>query len=244
MSIYKKEILQELYIEKGFTRGQIAQILGGNPRTVGSYLHKYGLKKPSRDITKHMDIELIDKLVAEGWLLQDIAKEVYGCSRGLIYKFTASHGRDYKNHETKRQQQSQMMTTSNPTAGTKRPQWLIEILRENTDQRFLERVKYLEATGMTKRQYTQIARNQAYKVYGKSTPDGYHIDHIFSVNSCWRRNVPVLLVSHPNNLRLITAAENQQKSSSDDISYEEFLERCDVQRLSKSQYNWDWKKVE
>lgn len=53
----------------------------------------------------------------------------------------------------------------------------------------------------------------------------YHLDHIFSVNDGWLNNVPVHIISHISNLRIISATNNRIKYQKSDITLEELYRR-------------------
>ena len=51
----------------------------------------------------------------------------------------------------------------------------------------------------------------------------YHLDHIMSIHHGFKNNIPVYIIAHPNNLRLIPRLENIRKNSSSYITIDEIL---------------------
>lgn len=61
----------------------------------------------------------------------------------------------------------------------------------------------------------------------RSRYGNYHIDHIYSIKEAFLNDVPVEIVSHPCNLRMITERENKVKNGKSDMSLEELYQRFD-----------------
>lgn len=78
--------------------------------------------------------------------------------------------------------------------------------------------------GFTKKQYVEKCRYLARKAYGSDIPDGFHVDHVYSVNDGWKNGVPPEIISHPANLCLIPADENMRKKDESVISLEELFQ--------------------
>lgn len=51
----------------------------------------------------------------------------------------------------------------------------------------------------------------------------YHLDHIMSIYEGFKNNIPVYIISHPNNLRLIPRLENISKGCRSHITIDEIL---------------------
>ena len=70
------------------------------------------------------------------------------------------------------------------------------------------------------RQLAQIwAREQGYEI-GRHT---YHVDHKLSLLDAWNAGLPIAIVNHPLNLRILEAKENSSKGFKSVITVEELL---------------------
>ena len=67
---------------------------------------------------------------------------------------------------------------------------------------------------LTFEQYAKRARYFAYYYYGRGEliPKGKVIDHIFSIKDGFENEVPLSIISHPFNLRLVNMRENNSKA--------------------------------
>ena len=83
-------------------------------------------------------------------------------------------------------------------------------------------------------QYKKKVKYYTYKNYRKLkhiiNPEGlvlglttYQIDHIFSQKAGFEQGIDPKIISHPGNLRILPASENQSKSSRCDITLEELM---------------------
>ena len=63
------------------------------------------------------------------------------------------------------------------------------------------------------------AKEQGYSI-GQQT---YHVDHKLSLLDAWKAGLPLSVVNHPTNLRIIEARENTSKGSKSIITVEELL---------------------
>lgn len=55
----------------------------------------------------------------------------------------------------------------------------------------------------------------------------FHVDHIYSIRDAFLNDVPISIVSHPCNLRMLSERENKRKNGKSDISLEELYRRFD-----------------
>lgn len=115
-----------------------------------------------------------------------------------------------------------METCLNPTVNTKRPKEVLDKMLMGAKKKKLERWKNIS----TFKQYTSIARGIAYNIFkeGAEVPEGYEIDHIFSLKDCYENNIPVDRASHRNNLQFLTPEENRKKGCNSSITLQQFLE--------------------
>ena len=194
---------------------------------------KYKSRKLS--LTREDIIDYVEK----GYLLKDIANE-FNVNRCTLSKYIKSLGfpSDYfLNNKNQREKQSKFMKENNPVKG-RRPDYILQAMREGYIKAKKEARKSLLETGITYKQYTQYARYDAYvKLIGTYDSSIEEIDHIFSIKDCWDNNIPLELVSHDNNLQILSKSENKKKATNSSITLDEFLNRVGVQGLSKSQTN-------
>lgn len=193
----------------------------------------------------NIDVKTILEHIDKGMLVGEIA-ELYGCSRQTISKRLKDNGYNMQNNVNQRERHSKLMKTEvNPTKGKPRNK---EVLKKMIDgyvkMRQDKRAEKLK-TGITYNEYCRYARYDSYVKL--IPPDGFEIDHMFSLKDCWDNNVPLELVSHEKNLQFLTPEDNRKKSSKSSITLDEFKQLVGVQRLSKSQLDdlfSSWKKVE
>jgi hypothetical protein len=80
-----------------------------------------------------------------------------------------------------------------------------------------------------RKRYTRLIRDRG-RAWAKK--NGYtlgrktlHVDHIFSISDGWNLKIPVEIMCHPKNLRVITATENQKKWAKSLHTLPELLEK-------------------
>ena len=79
---------------------------------------------------------------------------------------------------------------------------------------------------------TELAYAEFYDIINpesliRSRYGNYHIDHIYSVRDAFLNDVPISVVSHPCNLRMITETDNKRKNGKSEITLEELYRRFD-----------------
>lgn len=85
---------------------------------------------------------------------------------------------------------------------------------------------------MTFKQYARVARYISYKYFKNNGLYNDHlkeIDHMLSLRDGYANKIPVTLISHPMNIRLITGAENRSKGGNSVITLEEFYRRVGLE---------------
>ncbi|MCS0823925.1 hypothetical protein NX029_08075 [Cytobacillus firmus] len=82
-------------------------------------------------------------------------------------------------------------------------------------------VRYEMAHLKSIREYKKACERIANRNYGTDRPEGMHIDHKYSVHDGYMNGVPAPVLSHPFNLRLITAEENLLKGHDSIITLDE-----------------------
>jgi len=228
----------EILLDEGLKCPQIAEKYGVNVKTIYRFCRKNGI-----DYKRKPDITALEikKLVDCGMLLSEICKEL-NCTRHQLYGIYKNAGFNFKNHKTQRKKQSEFMKNNNPVRGP-RPKYVMDAMMKGYKEAKRKDREEKLRTGITYEEYARYARYDSYvKLEGKYNPKTHEIDHIFSIKDCWDNHIPLNLVSHDNNLQILTIKENKLKRDSSDISLQEFLNNVGVQRLSKSQLSW--KKVE
>ena len=235
------ETLQRLYVEEKLTLEEIAKRLNSTRYTVKSHLLKNGIKLRDRKEAQQnrfekehglIDIESILFLIDVVKMTVTEVTEYYGVSRNAIWERLSINGYNLRNHREQRMRQSKFMKENNPVPkGTKRDAETVAVLKEAKQKMLQEKIDTFSPKNF--HEYAKFARYLSYKNFQLKTPQGFHIDHIYSIRDGYDNNVPIEIISHKNNLRLIKAEENLSKGSKSDISCEELYRRVGVQRLSR-----------
>jgi len=226
-----KEELEHLYLDKGMTQVEIGKLYSVDRKNIDYYLKKFNIPKRSKSeaLSNYYNSKREHKLnerelrllIDYGWLIGDIAKH-FGVSRSTLRAYMDKLGLpSFQNHEAQVKKQSEFMKENNPVPiGAKRPLYVIKAMHEGRKRK----VNSVRRNISTFKQYSKIARNIAYSFYKgkKGIPDGFEIDHIFSIKDGWENNIPVEVISHPKNLRLVTPQENRAKGANSLITLEQF----------------------
>lgn len=231
-----KQELIKLYVHQKLNQSQIGKIYEVYRKTVAYYLKKYnipirtrkevGRTRRRQDIT----IEAIEYMIFVCGLLVDEVADYYHVSRSCISKRLKENGYNLRNHLGQRLRQSKMMSANNPVPkGSKRTLEIGEAVRKAKEERLKDKIKTFAASNF--REYSRFARFLSYRVFDKSVPNGYEIDHIFSIKDGWENNVPVDIISGKFNLQLLPSSENKKKNSKSEIDLDELYKRAGVQRL-------------
>jgi hypothetical protein len=215
----EKNDLIKLYSEEKKTQQEIADIYGCSRKNVTYYLKKYDIpRRTAKDAVAHLrktdlTADKIKELVGCGMLIKDICGE-YGVSRSTIKK--AIGGKyNFQNHKAQRVKQSEMLKENNPYCEEGHKKAMQARTRNFTN-------KYSDWVDVSYKTYSKAARHVAYCVYDQEVPSGCEIDHIFSVKDGFDNKVPVMVISRPGNLRIVSMLENKEKASKSLISFEEF----------------------
>lgn len=183
----------------------------------------------------------INDLVKYGFLLYEVA-ELCNCTVSQLQWILKDTEYNFRNHKAQREKQSKFMIENNPVVGS-RPQYILDAMMNGYIEKSKLNRENKMKNGITFKEYASYSRYDAYvKLKGSYDSKHYSIDHIFTIKDCWDNKVPLELVSHDNNLQILTNSDNKSKASSSEISFNDFLKLIGVQRLSKSQLNW--KRVE
>ncbi|MFN8446559.1 MAG: hypothetical protein U0175_37555 [Caldilineaceae bacterium] len=91
---FPKEVLEELYFEKGLKQREIAAIFGVNPKTIGNRMAEYGLVTRGHEDYVYIDIpksELERLYIQENRTAPEIA-DIYRCATSVVYLRLREHG--------------------------------------------------------------------------------------------------------------------------------------------------------
>lgn len=229
------EKIKKLYRE-GKTLSELGDMFKVDRNTIRYHLKKHGVpirarKEVNQQRKIDISIESILYLInVEKMLVTEVAK-YFGVSRATIGKRLKEAGLNLKNHKNQRERQSEFMKENNPVPkGCSRDEKLVEKLVKYKEKSLQNKIETFNPKSF--KEYARFARYLAYKEYGLKTPNGMNIDHIYSLQDGYRDNVPVDIISHKENLRLIPEKENLEKGSSSLICLDELYKRVGVQRLA------------
>lgn len=233
MAMFNKETLEDLYINKGMTQQQISDMYNCDRKNVGYYLKKFGIKKDKQEIYKQHHKEKptaqqILKYIDEGYTMIEIA-EMYNISRGVLTRVMKDAGYNMRNHKGQTKRQSQRMKVDNPFNNKD----IAKTATSNSSQtRLMKRdKKYSDFDkNIDFKSYSEIARRIAYGVFKRDIPKGFSVDHRYSVYDGYKNNVPLTIISNPNNLRIISVKENNQKGKDSIITLDQLYKEAEEWR--------------
>ena len=226
-----KEELIELYINQKLSADKIRKMYKCSPNTVARLLKEYNIPirslKEARKNTFEREVgfiltaEIIMEKINEGMFVYQVA-ELFGVNESTISHTLNKAGihlnqdENYKNYMYKNSSRPQLNKNSpvykrivkNLKEANKKKSELAQLRYEVAHLRDLEEYKYA---------CIQIANQH----YTRERPEGYQIDHKFSIIDGYKYGVPAPILSHPFNLRLVTAWENNSKGESSIVSLEE-----------------------
>ena len=229
-----KEQLEEYYINQQLDMQAIGEIYGCDRKNIDYYLKKYKIPKRSVSETKQINqgrkrgvtltTEQILKHIEEGMLIQDIAAH-YNVNRRYISNVLRESGINLRNHENARKKHSAFMVEKNPVPkGSNRPEEHLRGIMESAKKRSEEaELRWDTAHLRSYEEYVKSARYLAYKYFdnGQAIPEGLEIDHKYSCRDGYEQGIPISILNHPFNLRLITPEENRSKGKNSIITLEE-----------------------
>lgn len=229
------EKIKRLYNE-GKTLTELGDMFKVDRNTIRYHLKKHGIPmRTKKEVSQQRKIDIsIDSILylinVEKMLVTEVA-EYFGVTRSTIGKRLKEVGLNCKNHKNQRERQSKFMKENNPVPkGCTRDEELIQKLVEQKENSLKKKIETFNPKSF--KEYAKFARYLAYKEYGLKTPKGMNIDHIYSLQDGYKNNVPVDVISHKENLRLISEKENLEKGSDSLICLDELYKRVGVQRLA------------
>lgn len=233
MAMFNKETLEDLYINRGMTQQQISDMYNCDRKNVGYYLKKFGIKKDKQEIYKQHHkkkptAQQVLKYIDKGYTMIEIA-EMYNISRGVLTRVMKDAGYNMRNHRGQTQRQSQRMKVDNPFNDK-------DVAKRATDKssqtRLIKRDKKYGGfdKDMNFKRYSKLARRIAYDVFKRDIPVGFSVDHRYSVYDGYKNNVPLTIISNPNNLRIISVKENNQKGKDSTITLDQLYKEAEEWR--------------
>lgn len=233
MAMFNKETLEDLYIKRGMTQQQISDMYNCDRKNVGYYLKKFGIKKDKQEIYKQHHKEKpaaqqVLKYIDEGYTMIEIA-EMYGISRGVLTRVMKDAGYNMRNHRGQTQRQSQRMKVDNPFNDKQIKSKAAK--KSGMTRSEIGRRKFSKFdSDMTFKEYGRTARRIAYDVFKRDIPKGFSVDHRYSVYDGYKNNVPLTIISNPNNLRIISVKENNQKGKDSIITLDQLYKEAEEWR--------------
>lgn len=224
-----KEQLQLWYVEEGKTLEQIASKFGCDRNNVKYYMKKYGVptrtraELAERQKKHHIDPHEIARMVEGGMFLKDIRKEL-GISSRTLWEITSKAGYNFMNHPGQRKKQSAMLKENNPLDDRELREVAMAKMRKTRMKEY--RDMYSEWVEMPFKIYARKARSLAYYQNGRGGYDG-EIDHIYSIKHGYDNKVPITVISHPSNLRIVPMIENKKKRFNSHITLEELYRKAE-----------------
>lgn len=227
--MFDKETLEDLYINKGMTQQQIGDMYNCDRKNVSYYLKKFGIKKDKQEVYKdhYKDkptAEQILKYIDEGYTMGEIANN-YNLGRSAITKVMKDAGYNMRNHKGQTTRQSERMKVDNPFKDKdvlKRATKNSGMIRSEMGRR--KNLKF--DSDMTFKEYGIRARSIAYCFFDRNIPEGFSIDHRYSVYDGYKNNVPLTIISNPNNLRIISVKENNDKGKNSIITLDQLYKEA------------------
>ena len=237
-----KEDLERLYFVENKSTIDIGALYGCDRKNIDYYFKKFSIPKKSlqeAQITAAankrgtvLDTQYVQEQVAAGRLVGDIAKELK-VSRGTLGEHCKRAGFIFRNHAAQRAKQSDFMKSSNPVPkGSVRTADVAQKRRATLSGNLEYATLFLTKDTLTFMQYAKKARTLAYAYYTNNdlySPDKV-IDHIYSIKDGYDNGVPILLISHPMNLRLVSVVENSIKGATSIGNLHDFHIRIGVKR--------------
>lgn len=211
-----KEELVELYINQKMSINTISKKYNCDFRTIKKRLEEYNIPTRSRReaTKKYIDPNLIMEKINEGMFVYQVA-EFFGVNRKTITKNLIEAGIDVTQLEShqKLMEENNSRTSKEMWANdTNRMQEHMERLKEINEKKSEKaQLRYETAHLKDIKEYKRACTRIVDQLYGTERPEGMQIDHKYSIHDGFLNGVPAPILSHPFNLRWITAEENNSK---------------------------------
>lgn len=233
--MYNKNDLYRLYWVENKTMSEIGKIYGCDRKNISYYFKKFNIKtkthKEAAIKFQKVDVDVMMYLLDCCNMLVTEVADYFNVSRGTIGEKLKELDINMRNNIEQRKRHSIFMKDNNPVPkGSKRSKKEIEAMIKAKEKLINTKIKEFDYSNKYK--YCKFVRYLSYKNYNYEVQKGFHIDHIYSVAEGYRNGVPVDIISHPLNLRIIPASENLKKNSRCDITLDDLYDKIGVQRLS------------
>ncbi|MFC7062630.1 hypothetical protein [Halobacillus seohaensis] len=234
--VIPKEDLYDLYVNQKFSFTRISNIYNCSPGTIKNRLRENNIPIRSRaeSLGQRLDLqlgfsltaEMIMEKVNEGMFIYEVA-DFYGINRKAITKKLTKAGinvSELGSHQ-KRMDEHNSRTSkeffSDPDRYKQQSKWLKELREKRTEE---TQLRYDTAHLRDYQEYKKVCQRIVDKHYGKERPEGMQYDHKYSVRDGYDNGVPAPILSHPSNLRLISAWDNNSKGNGSIITTQELYE--------------------
>ncbi|WP_440970909.1 hypothetical protein ACSS6N_09480 [Peribacillus frigoritolerans] len=233
-----KEELIELYINQKQSADKIRKMYNCSPNTVAKLLREYNIPIRSvkearkntfeREVGFSITAKMIMEKVNEGMFVYQIG-QLFGVSESTISNILNEAGIRLKHDENYKKfmyANRRMPEKDKDSPGYKKR---IETINEaNKKKTEAAQLRYETAHLKSWEEYKYACIQIANQHYTRERPDGYQLDHKYSVYHGYIKGVPASILSHPFNLRLITKEENLSKGQDSIITLEELYKGAGV----------------
>ncbi|PEC41756.1 hypothetical protein CON11_26765 [Priestia megaterium] len=251
-----EEELIELYVYQKLSINTISETYNCATNTIKSRLREYNIPIRSKGeslknnfenrLGVSLTVEKIMEKINEGMFIYEVA-EFFGVNRKSITKRLKEAGIELSQHESHQKlmtenniKQGKERWANNPTLQKKHQEKLEKINKKRSEKAQLGyEMAHLKSYGEYKKACVRLAN----RFYEKERPEGMQIDHKYSVHDGYLNGIPAPILSHPFNLRLLTAEENNSKGIGSIITLEELYKGAgepwnstikEIKRLAKT----------
>ncbi|MDM5198965.1 hypothetical protein QUF79_13125 [Fictibacillus enclensis] len=227
-----KEELIDLYINQVMSIADIGKIYNCSRTAVTNRLKENNIpiRSPEearkRSFERKLGFSLTSKKIMEqineGMLAIQVADH-FGVGHGTILKTLQKDGihlsqmESYVAMKNSKVSRERWKDKESPQIKKQR-----EIFKEiNKKKTEAAQLKYETAHLKSYKEYKRACARIVDKIFGTDRPDGMQYDHKYSVMDGHKNGVPAPILSHPSNIRLITAFENNSKGNDSIVTLEE-----------------------
>lgn len=251
-----KEELIELYINQKLSIDKISKIYKCSRSAVTNRLKENNIpirslkearkSKFERELGFSLTSEKIMEKINEGMLAIEVA-EYFGVGHGTILRTLKKDGIHLSQMESyvafKNSKVSRERWKDKDSPQNKKQR---ERLRELNKKRIEKaQLRYETAHLGSYKEYKRACARIVDQLFGTDRPEGMQYDHKYSIMDGYKNGVPAPILSHPSNIRLITAFENNSKGNDSIITLEELYKgagepwdpsRTEIKRVKNCDY--------
>ncbi|MCM3099866.1 hypothetical protein [Priestia megaterium] len=229
-----EEELIELYVNQKLSINTISKMYNCATNTIKNRLREYNIPIRSKGeslknnfenrLEVSLTVEKIMEKINEGMFIYEVAN-FFGVNRKSITKRLKESGIELSQLES----HQKLMTENNIKQGKER--WANDpALQKEHRERLKEinkkrsekaNLRYEMAHLKSYNEYKKACERLANRFYGTERPEGMQVDHQYSIHDGYLNGVPAPILSHPFNLRLVTAEENNSKGTDSVITLKE-----------------------